>query len=162
ARALGACRLLEPSYRFRILTAQPFVGRTLTHLGRLGAKDRLTQPAEEGMELPGTGPGATRRRSFRALAALRRREPRLSYDGHGYEPCHDEASVVAAAAYDPEQDALAPGGSVFCTGGAGVLVPWDQVAAMAHLEPMILEPAKDSPVATVRQSDSGPIGSEEI
>lgn len=162
ARALGACRLLEPFYRFRILTAQSFVGRILTDLDRLGAKDLLTQPAEEGMELSGMGPVATLRSYFRELSALTRGEARLSYDIHGYEPCHDEASVVAAAAYDPEQDALAPGGSVFCTGGAGVLVPWDQVAAMAHLEPMILEPAKDSPVATVRQSDSGPIGSEEI
>ncbi|NBK92281.1 GTP-binding protein [bacterium 1XD21-13] len=52
----------------------------------------------------------------------------------GYGPCHNAQEVIAAAGYDPDQDAENPTGSVFCAHGAGFYVPWNQVPDYMHLE----------------------------
>ena len=52
----------------------------------------------------------------------------------GYEPCHDQEAVIAAAGYDSEADMENPTGSVFCAHGAGFVVKWDQVEEYMHME----------------------------
>ena len=42
--------------------------------------------------------------------------------------------MIEAAGYDPDSDLDNPCGSVFCTHGAGFVVPWDQVQDYMHLE----------------------------
>ena len=52
----------------------------------------------------------------------------------GYEPCHNAEEVNEAAAYEDESDLDNPSGSVFCSHGAGFVVPWYEVENYMHLE----------------------------
>ena len=47
--------------------------------------------------------------------------------------------MIAERGYDPEADLRNPTGSVFCTHGAGFVVPWDQVEEYMHIEHALLE-----------------------
>lgn len=52
----------------------------------------------------------------------------------GYAPCHNAEEVIEAAGYDSETDLDNPTGSIFCSHGAGVNVPWNEVTDYMHLE----------------------------
>lgn len=133
ARAAGACRILEPWYEFSLSLPMDQVGRVLNDLDRLGAGSLTTRIQADTTLVIGRGPVATLRGYFRDLLIQTRGSAGLSYEFGGYEACHDEAAVLAATDYDPERDPANPAGSIFCSGGAGYFVPWDQVPAMAHI-----------------------------
>ena len=52
----------------------------------------------------------------------------------GYEPCHNAEEVIESIGYAPELDLENPTGSVFCTHGAGFVVPWDEVPDYMHVD----------------------------
>lgn len=52
----------------------------------------------------------------------------------GYAPCHNAEEVIEEIGYDPERDVENPTGSVFCSHGAGFVVPWNQVPDYMHIE----------------------------
>ncbi|EKC71649.1 small GTP-binding protein domain protein, partial [human gut metagenome] len=52
----------------------------------------------------------------------------------GYGPCHNSEEIIAEKAYDSEADIANPTGSVFCSHGAGFVVPWDQVEQYMHVK----------------------------
>ena len=51
----------------------------------------------------------------------------LSCSVAGYEPCHDAEKVMEETGYRVDEDTENTADSVFCSHGAGYLVPWDQV-----------------------------------
>ena len=52
----------------------------------------------------------------------------------GYRPCHNAAEVIEAVSYEPEHDLDNPADSVFCSHGAGFVVPWEQVRSHMHVD----------------------------
>ena len=52
----------------------------------------------------------------------------------GYRPCHNAAEVIEAVGYEPEHDLDNPADSVFCSHGAGFVVPWEQVRSHMHVD----------------------------
>ena len=50
------------------------------------------------------------------------------------EPGEPGSGVIAAIGYDPERDTENPADSVFCSHGAGVIVPWFEVCDHAQVE----------------------------
>ena len=67
-------------------------------------------------------------------AAIRRRllpipkgQGRLFCTLKGYEPCHNAEEVIEEKGYRPGQDLENPASSVFCSHGAGTVIPWNQV-----------------------------------
>ena len=52
----------------------------------------------------------------------------------GYRPCHNAAEVIEAVDYEPEHDLDNPADSVFCSHGAGFVVPWEQVRSHMHVD----------------------------
>ena len=52
----------------------------------------------------------------------------------GYEPCHNSEEVIEKLGYDSEADLANPTGSVFCSHGAGFVVPWYEVENYMHTE----------------------------
>ena len=44
-----------------------------------------------------------------------------------YLPCAEAEKVIAEKGYDPLRDPANPPDSVFCSHGAGTVIPWDQV-----------------------------------
>ena len=130
----AGCVLLEPYYRFRMEIPSAYVGRAMTDLEMCHAVFAIESAGEETTALAGRGPVSTLGDYAREVIAYTRGQGRLFCTSDGYEPCHDPAPVIAAAGYDPEGDVDHTPHSVFCSHGAGVVIPWQEVDAHKHLE----------------------------
>ena len=137
AQAQGACVLLEPWYDFTLRLPQECVGRALADMPRLWAQ--FEPPVSQGGEavIQGRAPVACLRGYAREVAAYTRGGGQLSCLPGGYAPCHNPEEVVAAVGYDADGDLENTADSVFCSHGAGVLVPWDKVPVRMHLESVL-------------------------
>jgi predicted RNA-binding protein with PIN domain len=51
----------------------------------------------------------------------------------GYGPCHNTEEVIEKMQYNSENDVENPSSSVFCSHGAGFIVPWNQVKDYMHV-----------------------------
>ena len=58
-------------------------------------------------------------------------------------PCHNTDEVLAEFRYDPTADMDNTPDSVFCSHGAGFVVPWDRVPEYMHLEGLKLDKEED-------------------
>ncbi len=128
------CRLLEPYYRFRLEVPAESAGRALTDIQRMSGTFETPEAEGDRTVIEGTAPAAAMRDYQREVIAYTRGRGRLTCVLKGYEPCHNEEEVLAAAGYDPEADVQNPSGSVFCAHGAGYYVPWNQVKDHMHVE----------------------------
>lgn len=128
------CRLLEPVYEYRLEVPQEMVGRAMTDIQRMcGSFD--TPIIEDDMAvLTGTAPVVTMRNYQREVISYTRGHGKIFCTLKGYELCHNEEEVIMEKGYDSESDLDNPTGSVFCSHGAGFVVPWNEVPAYAHVE----------------------------
>ena len=127
--------LLEPFYSFRMGNIPPEqIGRAISDLRGLHA--RLESPVQHGktMSLEGTGPVAPLEDYLQEFLSYTRGSGRMSLAAAGYYPCTDPDKVIEETGYDPERDTENPAGSVFCSHGSGVNVPWDKVRDYMHLD----------------------------
>lgn len=126
--------LLEPVYRFRLEVPADAVGRAMSDLQRMNGT--FSSPEMEGdmCVLMGSVPVACLQNYSREVAAYTRGRGHLSCTLQGYEPCHNGDQVMAERQYYPEADVANTPDSVFCSHGAGFVVPWDLVESYAHLD----------------------------
>ncbi len=131
--------LLEPWYAFRLELPQENLGRAMADIQqRFGT----FQPPEQNgttATLVGTAPVATMQDYFAEVTAYTRGRGRLTCKLRGYDTCHNTQEVLDRIGYLPEADLENTPDSVFCSHGAGTLVPWDQVEEYMHLEAYDLE-----------------------
>ncbi len=126
--------LLEPYYEYRLEVPQELIGRALSDIQRMaGTFDTPEQEGDHAI-ITGTAPVATMSGYQSELNSYSRGMGRLSCLLKGYMPCHNQDEVLEELHYNPEEDVENPTGSVFCSHGAGFLVPWDQVEAYMHVE----------------------------
>ena len=138
--------LLEPWYDFRLELPAPQVGRAMTDLQQMGAQ--LSPPETAGEEAVLTGAVAVSALGdyAREVAAYTQGRGRLLCSLRGYAPCADQDAVLASVDYDPTAGLDHSPDSVFCSHGAGVIVPWDAVPARAHVSSGLdLGPEKEEP-----------------
>ena len=126
--------LLEPWYRFRLEIPAQQVGRAMTDLQQMGGKVDPPETAGEETALTGTAPVAGLRDYAREVAVYTRGLGRLSCVPAGYFPCAEAEAVIEAMGYDPERDVENTADSVFCSHGAGVVIPWREVAQHAQVD----------------------------
>ena len=81
----------------------------------------------------GTAPVAQMRDYQNQVVSYTRGTGRLFCSLKGYVPCKNQEEIVEAIGYDSERDLENPTGSVFCSHGAGFVVPWYEVDEYAHL-----------------------------
>ena len=126
--------LLEPYYNFRLELPQGSLGRALTDLQKMGAS--FGQPDIENGEaiLTGNAPVSALGDYAEQLSAYTKGRGRLLVEMGGYRPCHNMEEVVAEFGYDPDADKRNPTSSVFCSHGAGMIVPWYQVRDYMHVD----------------------------
>ena len=126
--------LLEPVYEFRLELPAEMVGRAMADIQK--RYGQFEPPVMEGDQavLTGKAPVAAMRDYQREVNAYTRGQGRLFCTLKGYEPCHNAQEVIDAMGYDSELDMENPTGSVFCSHGAGFVVPWDQVEQYMHIE----------------------------
>ena len=142
--------LLEPYYAFRLTVPPEQIGRAISDIR---AKSGSFDPPIEtpgGTLLQGRAPVSELRDYARDVAAYTRGRGRLSCEVAGYFPCHNTEVVVAALAYDPAADLENTPDSVFCSHGAGITIPWDQVEENMHLESVLRPKPAAAPAAAPR------------
>ncbi len=138
--------LLEPWYDFRLDIPAGSVGRALTDLTRMGTRFEPPESSGETAVIRGSAPVAEIGGYPAAVTAYTRGLGRTALVFHGYEPCASQEAVVEALGYDPEADLENPPHSVFCSHGAGYVVPWYQVPEKMHLESALHPPEPEDPV----------------
>lgn len=126
--------LLEPYYEFRLEIPEGMTGRAMTDMEKLFADFTLAERAEGRCVLTGCAPVETMRDYQKEVYAYTRGQGNLTVRLKGYMPCHNADEVIEERHYDPEADLRNPAGSVFCSHGAGFVVPWNQVKEYMHVE----------------------------
>ncbi|WP_367924688.1 NYN domain-containing protein [uncultured Ruthenibacterium sp.] len=126
--------LLEPWYSFRLDVPSGQIGRAMADIQRMGGT--FEPPQNEGMQavLCGRVPVATMRGYALELAGYTKGQGHLTCTLDGYEICHNTEQVQQEIGYIAERDTENPADSVFCSHGAGYVVPWNEVPAHAHVE----------------------------
>ena len=142
--------LLEPYYEFRMELPMENVGRAMTDIQRMYGS--FSGPETEGdmAVLTGTAPVSEMRDYQKEFAAYTGGFGRLSCPLKGYDICHNAEEVVEALAYDPDADVENSADSVFCSHGAGIIVPWYQVEDQMHVESILEEREKAEETAVRR------------
>lgn len=126
--------MLEPYYAFILEVPEESVGRAMADIDRMYGKFQAPETRNGMAVMTGSAPAACMRDYQREVTNYTRGRGRLSLSLKGYEPCHNQDEVVEAMGYDFDGDLADPAGSVFCSHGAGVVVPWDQVKKHMHVQ----------------------------
>ena len=126
--------LLEPYYNFTLKIPSENIGRAMTDIDQMSGN--INQPETEGemSVITGFAPAATIGDYINTVNEYTHGTGTLSLDYKGYGPCHNSEEIIAEKAYDSEADIANPTGSVFCSHGAGFVVPWDQVEQYMHVK----------------------------
>ena len=153
--------LLEPYLQLEITAPADSIGRIMNDLSVMGGKPEAPEDAEEGKSrIRAVVPASACRDYARELSAQTRGQGRMTAAFHAYLPCADAGKVIAERGYDPLRDVLNSPDSVFCSHGAGVTVPWDQVEQYMHL-PMREERKAAAPVRSAGSSAARYTGTAE-
>ncbi|MGN0466747.1 MAG: NYN domain-containing protein [Lachnospiraceae bacterium] len=141
--------LLEPVYRFRLEVPSENVGRAMNDIQKM--KGEFSQPELQGdmSIITGTAPVVLMQDYQREVISYTRGRGKIFCSLNGYEPCHNAEEVIAKRGYDSELDVDNPTGSVFCSHGAGFVVPWDEVPNYMHLGSAIREEKENEEELTV-------------
>ena len=126
--------LLEPYVRAEFTLPESALGRALHDLSMMGGEPETPQPQGDGSYFLCALAPASRLADYgREVIGYTRGKGTLRTVFDSYRPCSDAESVIARLGYDPTADTANPPDSVFCSHGAGYLVPWDEVDSHAHL-----------------------------
>ncbi len=124
--------LLEPVVRFSLRMASETYGKVAGDLQRMRAQMEPPKTLDNWMWLEGTCPYREFMNYPEAFRAATHDRGSLSFRLSHYAPVEAPDAIIAAANYNP-LEADTPD-SVFCSHGAGHVVPWDEVRAHAHCE----------------------------
>ncbi len=125
--------LLEPTFNFRMELPRESLGRAMTDITSMGGTASAPEFVGDSCILEGNCPVATMSSYATELRAYTRGEGKLALSVGAYAPCHNTAEVIAERAYNALLDERNPAGSVFCKGGSGYAVPWDEADSLMHI-----------------------------
>ena len=136
ANQIKKTQLLEPWYSFRLEVPAENIGRAMSDVQRMEGSFDPPETAPDGQTavLTGFAPVAAMRSYPMEVVSYTRGRGHLNLTLDGYRPCHNAAEVIEAVGYEPEHDLDNPADSVFCSHGAGFVVPWEQVRSHMHVE----------------------------
>ncbi len=126
--------LLEPCYDFSMELPIECVGRAMTDVQQMNGSCNSPEQEGERAILTGWAPVSAMRGYQAELASYTRGRGRLACWARGYEVCQQQQAVMSAIGYDPDADLENSADSVFCSHGAGIIVPWYEVEQHMHLE----------------------------
>ena len=154
--------LLEPWYSFVLEVPAEQIGRAISDVRAMNGE--IDSPEDTGgmMRLEGAAPVAGMNEYMQELLAYTHGRGRLSLTPGGYRPCRDQQKIVDAIGYEAERDTDNPADSVFCSHGAGVNIPWDQVKDYMHLESCLKPPVEETAPAAAPRYRSLSIDDREL
>ena len=143
--------LLEPWYSFVLEVPAEQIGRAISDVRAMNGEIDSPEDAGGMMRLEGAAPVAGMNEYMQELLAYTHGRGRLSLTPGGYRACREQQKIVDAIGYEAERDTDNPADSVFCSHGAGVNIPWDQVKDYMHLESCLKPPVEETaPIAAPR------------
>ena len=154
--------LLEPWYSFVLEVPAEQIGRAISDVRAMNGEIDSPEDAGGMMRLEGAAPVAGMNEYMQELLAYTHGRGRLSLTPGGYRPCRDQQKIVDAIGYEPERDTDNPADSVFCSHGAGVNIPWDQVKDYMHLESCLKPPVEEAAPAAAPRYRSLSIDDREL
>lgn len=125
--------LLEPFYYYELTIPDNAVGKAMTDIDRMWGNATVSEQMNGMTTLTGTAPVSTLNGYASEVVAYTKGLGTLSVSLAGYEPCHNTEEVLRDRHYDPERDLKNPCDSVFCSHGAGTVIPWYEVPDYMHL-----------------------------
>lgn len=138
----ASSKLLEPYYDFVLELPVEYVGRAMTDLEMMHAKDFAPEINGDFAIMRGNGPVSTLAGYGSDVTSYTGGLGKLSFSVRGYSDCHNPEEVIDNIGYDPERDLRNSADSVFCSHGSGVIVPWNEVKQHMHM-PSVLTPTKE-------------------
>ena len=154
--------LLEPWYSFVLEVPAEQIGRAISDVRAMNGEIDSPEDAGGMMRLEGAAPVAGMNEYMQELLAYTHGRGRLSLTPGGYRACRDQQKIVDAIGYEPERDTDSPADSVFCSHGAGVNIPWDQVKDYMHLESCLKPPVEETAPAAAPRYRSLSIDDREL
>ncbi len=126
--------LLEPRLRAEALVPEEFLGRVMSDFSMMGGEVFAPEDAGDGLQrLTALVPAGACASYGREIRSLTRGRGSLTTAFDSWQPCPEADRIIAEKGYDPLRDPFNTPDSVFCSHGAGVIVPWDQVENHMHL-----------------------------
>ena len=129
----GDSILLEPTFDFHVELPMENLGRLMTDISSMQGTASAPEFVGDTAILEGNCPVATMRSYAGELRAYTRGEGKITLTVGPYKPCHNTAEVVERIGYNPDLDDRNPAGSVFCKGGSGYAVPWNEADELMHI-----------------------------
>lgn len=130
------CHLLEPYYDYTLKLPETYVGRAMTDINAMPGTCNIAENDYENhiVILTGRAPVSSINGYVRDVAAYSKGLGELTFSISGYDLCHNEEEVLSNNHYDPDKDVKNPSSSVFCSHGAGTVIPWYEVDDYKHIE----------------------------
>lgn len=126
--------LLEPYYEFRMELPMENVGRAMTDIRRMSGDFQGPETSEGEAVLTGRAPVSEMQGYQKEFAAYTGGFGRLFCSLGGYDVCHNPEEVIEQTAYNPDSDTENTADSVFCSHGAGTIVPWYEADGKMHVQ----------------------------
>ena len=146
--------LLEPYYSFTLEIPAANVGRALTDLDKMGGSISPPETDGERAVITGRAPVSALRFYHTEVAAYTKGLGRLFTSSDGYDLCRDPETVIAETGYDPDSDLRNTADSVFCSHGAGHVVPWNEANELMHVSTALKKTVEEEAEAVRARADS--------
>ena len=147
--------ILEPYFDFEITLPSTQIGRVMTDIENMGGSFEVPEDLGTESKITGVAPAVGIRNYQATLVTFTKGMGQISLSHAHYDICKNPQDVIDAVGYNPEADIDNPADSVFCSHGAGVIVPWNQVKEKCHvpcLENKIDEEIDDTPINMKRMN----------
>ena len=125
--------LLEPTFDFRLEVPRANLGRAMTDITNMRGVCEAPEFEDDTAILIGNAPVKTIRSYATEVRAYTSGEGKLALTVGPYAPCHNSEEVIEARGYNPDLDERHTANSVFCKGGAGYAVPWNEADELMHI-----------------------------
>lgn len=126
--------LLEPYYDFVIETPQENIGAVMGDMTRFGISFEGPDVADDNyMVIRGHGPVLALGDYAGRLNSVTAGLGKITITPGGYYPVANPEEIIENIGYDPESDLDNTPSSVFCSHGAGFVVPWNEVENYMHV-----------------------------
>ena len=119
--------LLEPVYDFKLEVPEEAIGRAMTDMGKMNGSFGSPENKYGKAVITGKIPVSEVKDYALELRAYTKGEGLLSLTSSDYEVCHNAEEIIERFQYYPEADIENTADSVFCSHGAGFVVPWNEV-----------------------------------
>lgn len=125
--------LLEPFYYYELIVPDNCVGRAMNDIDRMWGKSSVVEQNGGMSTLTGMAPVSTMNGYLKEVLMYTKGQGSMSLSLAGFEPCHNSDEVIEKRRYNPEADIKNTADSVFCSHGAGTVIPWYEVHEYMHI-----------------------------